>query len=449
MAPSDIDDPFAPRDATIVRPRAGGPRRPPAEAGAPGAPGTPGGAGRPPSASYARSDSGPVPLPDMHGVGLNPLVQAASPLLLMAGQFRYTPMLTDVPGLRRQVLDEIRRFEDRARSAGVKPEVVLGARYALSATLDEAVLATPWGAQSEWAQQTLLVALHREAWGGQKFFDMLERVSSDPARHIELMELQYLCLAVGFGGKYRVAEQGEAQLADVQQALYRKIRDYRGAPEPTLSVRWMGRQDRRNPLIRYVPWWVFGAATVAVLALTFVVLYTRIGGRAAVVHAALAQIGVEAFSTASAPARAAGPTLKQLLAGEETRRTLNAEEEGGRTTVTLLVPDLFASGSAAVNPQARDVLSRIGDFLRQVPGRVLVVGHTDDQAIRSLRFQNNVSLSQARAESVAALLRQRVDVAARVQSNGVGSTQPRYRPESDPQNRAKNRRVEIVHVSES
>jgi type VI secretion system protein ImpK len=211
----------------------------------------------------------------------------------------------------------------------------------------------------------------------------------------------------------------------------------------------MGRQDRRNPLIRYVPWWVFGAATVAVLALTFVVLYTRIGGRAAVVHAALAQIGVEAFSTASAPARAAGPTLKQLLAGEETRRTLNAEEEGGRTTVTLLVPDLFASGSAAVNPQARDVLSRIGDAVRQVPGRVLVVGHTDDQAIRSLRFQNNVSLSQARAESVAALLRQRVDVAARVQSNGVGSTQPRYRPESDPQNRAKNRRVEIVHVSES
>ena len=39
--------------------------------------------------------------------------------------------------------------------------------------LDEAVLSTPWGAQSEWAQHPLLVTLHREAWGGEKFFEML------------------------------------------------------------------------------------------------------------------------------------------------------------------------------------------------------------------------------------------------------------------------------------
>ena len=75
---------------------------------------------------------------------------------------------------------DLRRFEDRARRAGVINETVLAARYALCATLDEAVLATPWGAQSEWAQQTLLVALHREAWGGEKFFDMLERICADP-----------------------------------------------------------------------------------------------------------------------------------------------------------------------------------------------------------------------------------------------------------------------------
>ena len=42
--------------------------------------------------------------------------------------------------------------------------------------LDEAVLSTPWGGQSEWAQHPLLVALHREAWGGEKFFEMLDRI---------------------------------------------------------------------------------------------------------------------------------------------------------------------------------------------------------------------------------------------------------------------------------
>jgi len=94
-------------------------------------------------------------------------------------------------------------------------------------------------------------------------------------------------------------------------------------------------------------------------------------------------------------------------------------------------------------------MARVGQAIRRVPGRVLVVGHTDDQPIQSIRFQDNFALSRARAERVATLLRQDVDVAARVQSNGVGSTQPRYRPESSQENRARNRRVEIVHVSGS
>lgn len=438
MATSDIDDPFAPKDATVIRPRAGGARRGPADVG---------GAVR--AAIGGRPEPASVTLPEMLGGGLNPLVQAASPLLLLAGQLRHTASATDVAGLRRQVLDEIRRFEDRARTAAVPNEVVLAARYALCATLDEAVLATPWGAQSEWAQQTLLVLLHREAYGGQKFFDMLDRVSADPARHIDLIELQYLCLAVGFAGKYAIADRGQAQLADIQQALYRRIRDHRGTPPEGLSLRWKGREDRRNPVIRYVPWWVFGAASLAALSLTFVVLYARLGQTSAPVHAALAQVGVEDFSSVPPLAPAGGPTLKQLLAGEEGRRTMSVEEEGGRTTVTLLAPDLFASGSAAVNPGVREALAQVAAAVRRVPGRVLVVGHTDDQPIRSLRYQDNFALSKARADSVATLLQQDVDVPARVRSNGVGSAQPRYRPEWEPQNRARNRRVEIVHISES
>ena len=54
------------------------------------------------------------------GVGLNPLVQAASPLLLLAGQLRGAISAMDVAGLRQHALDEMRRFEDRARAAGVR-----------------------------------------------------------------------------------------------------------------------------------------------------------------------------------------------------------------------------------------------------------------------------------------------------------------------------------------
>jgi len=246
-----------------------------------------------------------------------------------------------------------------------------------------------------------------------------------------------------------VAERGHAQLAEIQQLLYRKIRDHRATPQPALSIRWKGREDRRNPIIRYVPWWVAGAAALTVLSLTFVVLYARLGRSAAPIQVALAAIGTEQFSGPAPPSRVPGPRLKELLVEEEAERRVLVEEDGGRTTVTLLRPDLFASGSDRLNPDARGLLSRIAEAIRRIPGRVLVVGHTDDQPIQSLRFQDNFALSRARAESVAALLRQEIDVAARVQANGVGATQPRYRPESSPENRAKNRRVEIVHLSES
>jgi type VI secretion system protein ImpK len=433
---ADNDDPFVRPDATMLRPRPGGGKRGPSE------PARSQAATRP----WTEADAIPAATRALLGIGLNPLVQAASLLVLLAGQLRDSVTPMDVAGLRRHALEEIRRFEDQARASGVSGDVVLAARYALCAALDEAVLSTPWGAQSEWAQHPLLVALHREAWGGEKFFEMLDRISADPARHIDLMELQYLCLAFGFAGKYQVMPRGHERLADVQQDLYRKIRNYRGPSENELALRWQGLEDRRNPLVRYLPWWVVGAAALALLAIAFTIYYASLGNDAAPVKAALAKVGLEDFSLPSPPAPVRGPSLKQLLAADEKTGALSVEEEGGRTRITLLARDLFASGSAAVNPSYEATLRRVTDALNRVPGRVLVVGHTDDQRIRSLRFQDNFELSRERAVSVVNVLQQAIDNRARLSFTGVGSSQPRYRPESAPENQARNRRVEIVHV---
>ena len=166
------DDPFLRPDASRVRPRPGAGRRTVVDGPQP----------RPAAAWGAEAEPIPEAARALLGIGLNPLVQAASPLLLLAAQMRETLTPMDVAGLRRHTLEEIRRFEDQARSAGVPDKVGLSARYALCAGLDEAVVSTPWGHQSDWAQHPLLIQLHREAWGGEKFFDMLESISKDPAR---------------------------------------------------------------------------------------------------------------------------------------------------------------------------------------------------------------------------------------------------------------------------
>jgi type VI secretion system protein ImpK len=389
----------------------------------------------------------PAPI-EPAGTGLNPLVQAASPLLLLAGQLRGMFSAPDAAAVRRHALEGIRRFEERARTSGVPNEIVHAARYVLCAGLDEAVLSTPWGAQSEWAQQPLLVTLHREAWGGEKFFEVLGRISRDPGRYVDLMELQYFCLAFGFAGKYHVDERGHARLADVQHELFQKIRSARDQPQPELSLRWRGIDNRRNPLIRYVPWWVLGAGALALIAVTFAFYYARLGSAAAPVHAALARVGTEAF-TASAPPVSAGPRLKILLAGEEGRGALSVEEQGGRTVITLGAGSLFASASVTLAREHDATLRAIAVALNKVPGRVLVVGHTDDLPLASLRYRDNFELSRERAVVVVKRLQRDMDHPARIEWTGVGPSEPRYRPASSPENRARNRRVEIIHLSGS
>lgn len=431
------DDPFVQAQPTRARPRPGagrrtiiGPRQQPPAIDEPSAP--------------VSTFSTALPT----GISMNPLVRAASNLLILTAQIRDSRAQMDASALRRHALEEIRRFDEQARAARVANDVVVWSSYVLCAGLDEAVLSTPWGNQSEWAHHSLLVTLHREASGGERFFELLERISQDPSRYLDLMELQYLCLAFGFAGKYQMQERGEDRLRGIQQNLYRTIHQERGATEKGLSLRWKGLEEQSNPLIEYVPWWIVGATGLVVLAIAFTTYLTSLGNVAVPVHAELAKIGLEDF-TPRPVAAVSGPTLKQLLAADERSGALTVQEQGNRTVITLVAPDLFPSGDASVNPVYEETLHRIALALNKVRGRVMLIGHTDDQPIRSLRYKDNIALSRDRAGNVQAVLLQWIDDRARLSRMGVGSMQPLYRPENAPENRARNRRVEVVHIRES
>jgi type VI secretion system protein ImpK len=107
---------------------------------------------------------------------------------------------------------------------------------------------------------------------------------------------------------------------------------------------------------------------------------------------------------------------------------------------------LFASGSATINPAYEATINRVAAELNKLPGRVLVIGHTDDQRLRSLRYANNVELSRERALNVARVLQRTLDNPARLNAIGRGSSEPAAEPASTPENRARNRRVEIHHL---
>jgi type VI secretion system protein ImpK len=452
----DKPDDLAPRDATILRPRPGagrrvaptaGPTPAPAQMPPPVAPlSAPAPAPVPPSAQQPVAPVSLASLAEFSQASTNPLVQAAVPLLVLAGRLRGQIANADIESLRRQAIQEMRSFEDRARRADVPPEDVLAARYALCTVLDEAVLNTPWGAEGNWSSQSLLVTFHREAAGGEKFFQILERVSGEPQRYLVLLELLYVCLALGFEGKYRLDERGAARLVEIRETLYRRVEGLREGVEPELSPRWKGVEDRRNAVMRFVPLWVVASACLVLLVGAYIYFDSKLGTDAEPVSAQLARIGLESLDPVpTAPVGTPTSGLRELLASQIASGRISVEESGERTLITITAGDLFASGNANINANYEALVREVGRALNSVPGRILVIGHTDDQALRSLRFKDNYELSRARAVQVANLIRGVVTDGSRIEAAGKGALEPRYLPADAPANRARNRRVEIIH----
>ncbi|MFJ0631833.1 type IVB secretion system protein IcmH/DotU, partial [Bordetella bronchiseptica] len=195
--------------------------------------------------------------------GSNPLVAAANPLLDLIPQIRATTAHPAPAMLREYLVDEVRQFELRAQQAGIPNETILGARYCLCTALDEAAALTPWGGGGVWSAHSLLVTFHNETWGGEKFFQLLAKLSQNPGQHLDLLELLYYCLLLGFEGRYRVIDNGRTQLETLRQRLLRILRGARGEYPRALSPHWRDTPVQQALRRLPVPLWAYGALAAA------------------------------------------------------------------------------------------------------------------------------------------------------------------------------------------
>ncbi len=434
-------DPFAAfeADRTVIKPSAGRGAR----AGAP-APAAPAAA----PATMHQPGQGAMPLPDLPAhASLNPLVQAAAPLLSAAPRLRATLRHANPAALRAQLVESIKRFETAARQQGLPNEQVVAARYILCTLLDESASSTPWGGSGAWSSQSLLVHFHNEAWGGEKVFQLLTRLAETPAQHRNLLELVYAALSLGFEGRYRVMNDGKAQLDSVRERLAGKLRELAGPAERTLSPQWQGVAAAPARLADGIPLWVVAAALAFLLLALFLVLRLTLNAQTDATFTTLQGIDSKVAAAPPAPPSAAPlaappPRLASLLKSDIDAGAVEVKDLADRSTVTLRGDGVFDAGSADVSTKARPLFERIGAALNQVPGPVLIAGHTDNQPIRSLRFPSNWHLSKDRAASVKALLAASVKP-ERLTAEGRADTEP-LADNNAADGRARNRRVEIT-----
>lgn len=130
-------------------------------------------------------------------------------------------------------------------------------------------MSTPWGANSNWNAQSLLATFHKETWGGEKVFQILENAAQDTVRNLNLVEFIYVILCLGFEGKYRVMERGHARLEELRMSVFERLRPYRGEFERELSPNWRSGVGKRDIGRRAIPLWVVIALAGAVIATSY------------------------------------------------------------------------------------------------------------------------------------------------------------------------------------
>ncbi|WP_298452077.1 type IVB secretion system protein IcmH/DotU [uncultured Marinobacter sp.] len=217
----------------------------------------------------------------LRGLEDNRLTDAATPLLGLVIRIRRLADYRAVESLYQQVVDEVAAIDRELIEQGYERPTVVAYRYVLCAFIDEAVLGTDWGAHSVWSQHSLLSRFHNETWGGEKVFAILARMEQEPARYKDMLGFIYLCLCLGFEGRYKVMENGRDEYEQILRGLHEQLQSLRenSDPEPLADAQ-INVTPARNRLRSGLPIWViaglFAAAMAGIYSLYNIALEERI-----------------------------------------------------------------------------------------------------------------------------------------------------------------------------
>ena len=161
----------------------------------------------------------------------------------------------------------------------------------------------------------------------------------------------------------------------------------------------------------------------------------------------------------SFPPMSAGPQEVQDYVQRVLKKSMNKEEyqdaiqevhhDSVGARIQLAASSLFPSGSAELKASSAAALDKIGDLLRQSNRRLIIEGHTDNEPVHTSKYPSNWELSAVRATKVLRYLAARDQIDIKRMAAIAYADQKPVAPNDSEANRAKNRRIEILIVSEA
>lgn len=152
---------------------------------------------------------------NFYGLGINEAVDQCLPLLLLACRLSKIQSIGDgeIKAIRETMINDILSLSSKLSTLKKYEELEIARlRYCLCVFIDETVLKNDLFINSYYAQNTLSSRLFNESSGGDKFFGIMDKWFENPPKNKDMLEFIYLCLALGYKGKFGMTQGGEEKL---------------------------------------------------------------------------------------------------------------------------------------------------------------------------------------------------------------------------------------------
>jgi type VI secretion system protein ImpK len=177
--------------------------------------------------------------------------------------------VSDANSFRIHMREALKLADQEARKRGYNSDAIQLAVFAVVAFLDESILNSRNPLFADWPRKPLQEELFGTHMAGEVFFQNLQKLlgQTDSQELADLLEVYYLCVLLGFGGRYSMGNKGD--LRAIMDAVGEKIRRVRGY-SPDLSPAWMLpkealRLTSGDPWVRWLGIAAIGCAALALL----------------------------------------------------------------------------------------------------------------------------------------------------------------------------------------
>ena len=180
----------------------------------------------------------------------------------------YEPFRAKAEGL-------VSAMEQRARESDVPGPLIEQAKFALVGFLDETILQSTWALRDVWAGNPLQLQYFNEFNAGEEFYTKLESLrNADDPKKLDVLEVYFHCLALGFKGKYADLK-GMEKIKVLTDSIGKELRKARSKGEG-LSPSWEPK-DQGAGAVKEFPVWIVVVGCAAVLLVLYFILSTILG----------------------------------------------------------------------------------------------------------------------------------------------------------------------------